>query len=242
MLVAGLGRSRLLDDLPAGGRIGGTVIDSLSAEPVVAATVRLVSLGADRRRTGQMTTGAGYFDLELPGTAACSLYVDAFGYRPWAGLVVVDTGAPSSAPALSGALSAHGVRPESVRHVVNTHLHVDHCGCNDLFPEAVFHAHALEDPPAGYRRVTGEVALAEGVRLVPTPGHTRGSISVLVESDRRYAVCGDAVPTKGNYESRTPPAVHFDRALAARSMDMVLGWAQTVVPGHDRPFDVMGKK
>ena len=159
-----------------------------------------------------------------------------------AGLVVVDTGAPSSAPALSGALSAHGVRPESVRHVVNTHLHVDHCGCNDLFPEAVFHAHALEDPPAGYRRVTGEVALAEGVRLVPTPGHTRGSISVLVESDRRYAVCGDAVPTKGNYESRTPPAVHFDRALAARSMDMVLGWAQTVVPGHDRPFDVMGKK
>lgn len=158
------------------------------------------------------------------------------------GPVLIDTGSRARAPELSAALSRAGMRPEDIRHVVHTHLHTDHCGCNDMFPDAVFHAHALEDPPAGYRRVTHEEQVARGVRLVPTPGHTRGSISVFVEADRRYAVCGDALPTRANYESHAPPAVHFDRALALRSMDAVLAWADTVVPGHDRPFDVVRKK
>ena len=158
------------------------------------------------------------------------------------GPVLVDTGSASRADDLSRALSEAGVRPEDVRHVVSTHLHVDHCGCDDMFPDAVFHAHSLEDPPVGTHKVHGEARLAPGVRLVHTPGHTRGSMSVFVESDRRYAICGDAVPTKANYDSRTPPSVHFDRALAVRSMDMILGWAQTVVPGHDPQFDILGKK
>lgn len=158
-----------------------------------------------------------------------------------AGTVLVDTGARSSADKLSKALSESDVRPEEVAHVVNTHMHVDHCGCNDMFPDAVFHAHGLEGPPIGTRRVSGEIQLMSGVRLVPTPGHTRGSISVFVESDRRCAICGDAIPTKANYDSHSPPAIHFDRALALMSMDMVLGWAQTVVPGHDPPFDAIEK-
>ncbi|MEW5748014.1 MAG: MBL fold metallo-hydrolase [Candidatus Thermoplasmatota archaeon] len=158
------------------------------------------------------------------------------------GPVLIDTGSRARAPDLAAALSRSGVGPGDVRHVVNTHLHTDHCGCNDMFPDAVFHAHALEDPPAGCRRVAREEQVAGGVRLVPTPGHTRGSVSVFVEADRRYAVCGDALPTKANYESNAPPAVHFDRALALRSMEAVLAWADTVVPGHDRPFDVVRKK
>lgn len=159
-----------------------------------------------------------------------------------AGAILVDTGSRDRVSELRSALSRSGVRPEEVRHVVNTHLHMDHCGCNDVFPDAVFHAHALEDPPIGYRRVNGEEVLTDGVRLAPTPGHTRGSVSLYVESDRRYAICGDALPTKGNYESHAPPAVHFDRALALRSMDAILGWADVVVPGHDSPFEVLRKK
>ncbi len=159
-----------------------------------------------------------------------------------AGPVLVDTGSPSSRGELASALGSAGLGPGDIAHVVNTHLHTDHCGGNDMFPRAVFHAHTLEDPPLGTARVEGDAVLADGVRLVHTPGHTRGSMTVLVESGRRYAVCGDAVPTRANYETGAPPAVHFDRGLAERSMAFVLGWARTVVPGHDRPFDVMGKK
>ena len=162
--------------------------------------------------------------------------------RTDSGTVLVDTGSPARAGDLSENLLEAGVRAGEVRHVVNTHLHMDHCGANDMFPNAVFHAHGDEEPPVGTRRVAGEVKLAQGVRLVHTPGHTRGSISVLVDSDRRYAICGDAIPTKANYDSHVPPSVHFDRALALRSMDMLLGWAQAVIPGHDKLFYIVGKK
>lgn len=157
------------------------------------------------------------------------------------GIMLVDTGSRACADRLSEALSANSVRPKDVGHVVNTHLHMDHCGANDMFPDAVFYAHGLEDPALGTRRVSSETRLANGVRVVPTPGHTRGSVSVFVESDRRYAVCGDAIPTKANYDSHLPPAVHFDRGVALLSMDMILGWAWTVVPGHDSAFNVIGK-
>lgn len=158
------------------------------------------------------------------------------------GPILVDTGSRARAGELSAALTRDGVKAGDITHVINTHLHMDHCGCNDMFPHAVFHAHALEDPPVGYRRVVGEERVTKGVRLVPTPGHTRGSISVFVEAERRYAICGDALPTRANYESRSPPAIHFDRALALRSMDTLLAWADAVVPGHDRPFNVLRKK
>lgn len=158
------------------------------------------------------------------------------------GTILVDTGSASCVSQLTSAMSAAEMRPEDVRHVVNTHLHTDHCGANDLFKDAVFYAHEMENPPVGARRVRDELSLSRGVRLLHTPGHTRGSISVLVESDRRYAICGDALPTRANYESHTPPAVHIDRGLALRSMDMLLGWAQAVIPGHDRLFEVVAKK
>lgn len=158
------------------------------------------------------------------------------------GKILVDTGSPSSSEALLSALSADGTGPEDIAHVVNTHLHTDHCGANDLFPRAVFHAHELEDPPLGTRRVAGDKALASGIRLVHTPGHTRGSMTVFVEAGRRYALCGDAIPTAANFESRTPPAIHFDRSIAVKSMGLILRWAQTVIPGHGAPFPVVAKE
>lgn len=158
------------------------------------------------------------------------------------GRVLVDTGSAAYSDDLLSALSARGLSPEDISHVVNTHLHADHCGSNQLFADAVFYANALEDPPIGTRRTYGDTPLAVGVKLVPTPGHTRGSISVMVESERRFAICGDAVPTRANYESHTPPAIHFDRTLAVRSMEMVLRWAHRVVPGHDAPFEVLAKE
>jgi glyoxylase-like metal-dependent hydrolase (beta-lactamase superfamily II) len=163
--------------------------------------------------------------------------VEAAGKR-----IIVDTGSPRDVDRLQLALKSMMVRPPDVDIVVNTHLHIDHCGCNELFSNALVYAHKLEEPPIGSTRISGAVTLVPGVELVPTPGHTRGSISVFVTSDKKYAICGDAIPAKGNYETHVPPFIAFDKELASKSMDMILGWAEMVVPGHDEPFPVVRKR
>jgi len=156
--------------------------------------------------------------------------------------VMVDTGKADGRKGLERALKAMQVRPDRVDAVVNTHLHRDHCGCNDLFENARFYAHELEEPPVGTVRVAGMTRVLEGVTIRPTPGHTRGCVSVFVEADKRYAICGDAIPTKGNYERHAPPFINIDLALALRTADAIVEWADVVVPGHDGPFEVRGKK
>lgn len=56
------------------------------------------------------------------------------------GPVIVDTGMPHDAHQLVSALAAHGLRPEDVRIVVNTHFHLDHVSNNCLFPSSVIYA------------------------------------------------------------------------------------------------------
>jgi glyoxylase-like metal-dependent hydrolase (beta-lactamase superfamily II) len=100
-------------------------------------------------------------------------------------------------------LAAAGIDPASVTHVVNSHLHFDHCGHNGPFADAVTLVQAPEweaaQRPTKYayagvpldeigggdlRLVEGEVDLfGDGtVVLVPTPGHTVGHQSLLVRA------------------------------------------------------------
>ncbi|MCJ2532465.1 MAG: MBL fold metallo-hydrolase [Candidatus Thermoplasmatota archaeon] len=155
--------------------------------------------------------------------------------------VVVDTGAYARIDELAAALAGADISPEEVDVVVNTHLHMDHCGGNEVFPNARRYAHRLEDAPIGTIDAKEGTEICEGVSVVETPGHTKGSISVLVRSDRNYVICGDALPTRSNYESMTPPAIHVDRRLAISSMERVIGLADVVVPGHDPPFETLRK-
>ena len=91
--------------------------------------------------------------------------------------------------------------------VVNTHLHADHCGGNHLFAGRPVYVQRreLEDarteadhtirewvdaPGVRYEPVDGELELLPGLRLLPTPGHTRGSQVVVVETGGRPVVIG----------------------------------------------------
>jgi N-acyl homoserine lactone hydrolase len=163
--------------------------------------------------------------------------VEAMGKR-----IIVDTGSPRDCDKILFDLKSMMIQPKDVDIVVNTHLHMDHCGCNDLFSNALFYVHELEEPPIGCTRISGAVTLIPGVEILPTPGHTKGSVSVFVSAEKRYAICGDAIPTRSNYETHVPTFIAFDKALALKSMDMILEWAEMVVPGHDDPFPVVGKK
>jgi N-acyl homoserine lactone hydrolase len=156
--------------------------------------------------------------------------------------LIVDTGAHARLGELSAALAGASLSPEEVDAVVNTHLHMDHCGGNILFPDARMYAHRLEDPPIGTLAAAEGAVISDGISVLETPGHTAGSVSVHVRSDRDYVICGDALPTRSNYDSMAPPAIHIDRRLALSSMERIISLADVVVPGHDRMFDVMRKK
>jgi N-acyl homoserine lactone hydrolase len=133
------------------------------------------------------------------------------------GAIVVDTGVGRShafidemyAPTvvdLDQALVKVGIEPKSVVAVVNSHLHFDHCGQNPMYygtDVPVFvqaeEVEAARDrtytvsewakvPNQQLRSVRGDEVIAEGVRLLSTPGHTRGHQSVVVEADDQVVV------------------------------------------------------
>jgi glyoxylase-like metal-dependent hydrolase (beta-lactamase superfamily II) len=149
--------------------------------------------------------------------------VNAFLIQHPDGPILVDTGIGPTHPdidamyrptryALLEALASVGVAIGDIRLVVNTHLHFDHCGSNSLFPGtpifvqgAEFEAAQAEDytireyfdfPDAQYRLLRGQAELAPAVRVLPTPGHTHGHQSVVVDSeDGPDIIAGQAAET-----------------------------------------------
>ena len=124
------------------------------------------------------------------------------------------------------ALAEHGVAPEDIAHVFLTHLHFDHAagltrleGNNlaSVFTNARIHVQRQEwiDALANKSTMTktyfrshidpiesqlelydGECAPLAGFKLLPSPGHTWGHQSILVQSAKETVLfLGDACPT-----------------------------------------------
>lgn len=159
------------------------------------------------------------------------------------------------------ALRLAGVNFNDVAHVVLTHLHWDHAGNCDLFPEATVWAQGSEyryamapgrffrksflSPQSGWEYpppyvlpnlsfVEGESDLVPGVRLLPVPGHTPGSQAVLVDTeDGTYCIAGDAVMSYENLDDDVPPGFHVHVDHSVESMDLLRRRATTILPSHD---------
>ena len=153
-------------------------------------------------------------------------------------IIVVDTSSRYLRPALKSSFRELGVFAKDVDTVVLTHLHADHTENLDLFPNAKIYLHEGSETPADFEHVTvtEDMDLAEGVRLVHTPGHTMDSMSVFVKADRRYAIAGDAIPLEGNVRQKVPPRLNCDPDLAMKSIKTIVGFADVIVPGHGFPF------
>jgi N-acyl homoserine lactone hydrolase len=115
--------------------------------------------------------------------------------------------------------------------VVNTHLHFDHCGGNHLFTGRPIYvqrselddARTEEDytirewvdaPGVQYVPVDGALELLPGVRLVPSPGHTRGSQVVVVETGGRpVVIVGDTAVFHAELDEPRTEGQRLVRAL-----------------------------
>jgi glyoxylase-like metal-dependent hydrolase (beta-lactamase superfamily II) len=123
-------------------------------------------------------------------------------------LILIDTGLGSKLSAqesstqglerpqggLIDQLTSKDIRPEDIDIVINTHLHIDHCGGNTLlrnerlepaFPNATYLVQRMEWAEASHpnpKLLHGDTQITENVRCVVTPGHTRGHQSVLLQS------------------------------------------------------------
>ena len=114
-------------------------------------------------------------------------------------------------------LARYGLLTTDVSLVVNSHLHFDHCGNNQLFPGAEIFVQADELSAArtpkytvtewfdydGARlnSVSGDMEITAGVKLLSSPGHTPGHQSVLVETDGgNILVAAQAAYTAEEYQ------------------------------------------
>jgi N-acyl homoserine lactone hydrolase len=155
-------------------------------------------------------------------------------------------------------LLERGLRPADIDTVVLTHAHWDHCLNIDLFPNAEVIVHENErryaqapDPrdwaTAAYtglilerhrlREVRDGDEIDAGVRVLDVPGHTPGSIALLVDQEGdRAAITGDALPNARCALQGTPYLVFFDPVVARESVARIRSEARLIYPGHDRPF------
>lgn len=77
----------------------------------------------------------------------------------------VDTGPNNAVPRLLRALETHGLEPESVDHVILTHVHLDHAGGAGLLMQHLPNA-TLVVHPRGARHMVDPTKLMQGVRAV----------------------------------------------------------------------------
>jgi glyoxylase-like metal-dependent hydrolase (beta-lactamase superfamily II) len=200
-----------------------------------------------------------------------TLPVQAFLINHPDGVLLFDTGlgdehppfdrllAPTVRRPLEDALFSSDVRPPDVKAVVNCHLHYDHAGGNPLFPDIPIFVQAREYdaaadgayvipervdfPGAALRLTHGEEEILRGVRVIPTPGHTAGHQSLVIEEEGGPVVlAGQAAYTVSEFvdPERQPArglATAFDQHAFLKSLaDLRALGPQRVYLSHDERF------
>jgi N-acyl homoserine lactone hydrolase len=196
---------------------------------------------ADVRRVhfGYIVSPAGYPDAGQP------LPVSGFLVPHRTGTLLFDTGlAPIDdetreryhprVRTMVDSLASVGADLSDIDVIANCHLHADHAGGNHHFPNVrvivqraeldaarqpdfTYPQYAFEYSGATLDVVAGETDIGPGLRLVPTPGHTPGHQSLLVDTDAgRWLLAGQASNTSWTFSAEA-----FSAQLAAAGLDPV---------------------
>jgi N-acyl homoserine lactone hydrolase len=165
-------------------------------------------------------------------------------------------------------LGKWGLKPEDIDIIIHTHLHNDHCENDFKCTNAQIWVHAAElarihDPhPLDYRYLADHIEDVEengqlrvidtdcevvpGIRVMHTPAHTEGGMSVLVETDGGLAVITGFCVIHENFfppkEIRAmemeviPPGTPVNPYVAYDILVNIKSMADILLPLHEPKF------
>ncbi|MBC2706091.1 N-acyl homoserine lactonase family protein [Desulfobacula sp.] len=165
-------------------------------------------------------------------------------------------------------LGKHGLTPSDIDIVIHTHLHMDHCENDYKCGNAIFYIHekeleSIHDPhPLDYRYLedyiddieeNGQIEIIredceilDGIRVKHTPVHTKGGLTVYIETKKGIAaITGFCVidenfnpppEIKGMEMDVIPPGTHVDVYRAYDIMNQVQKEADILIPLHEPRF------
>jgi N-acyl homoserine lactone hydrolase len=153
------------------------------------------------------------------------------------------------------ALATIGVKPSDITYVAVSHLHPDHVGNVDEFPQGTLIMQRVEweaakalpqklfNPERKAELLEGDKDLfGDGsLTIISTPGHTAGHQSLLVHLNKTGYVLltGDAAHFQANFDNRRVPGFNADREKSITSMDKLARIAEEkhaqIWINHDKP-------
>jgi len=155
---------------------------------------------------------------------------------------------------LGECLQQQGITADEVDIVINTHLHDDHCGNNMLLTKARFYAHpeeiafCLNPHPIDHRydeyfienidfiEATDGMEIVPGIRVLHSPGHSVGCLSVAVDTVQGPAVITGFCCNNRNFPENGPavcPGVHLDAIAAWESIQKIKRMGVKILPMHE---------
>ncbi len=169
-------------------------------------------------------------------------------------------------------LAQWGLTPEDIDIVIHTHLHNDHCENDYKCTNAVFYVHEKElthirDPhPLDFRyledfiyeitenkqicSIKGDEEIVPGIRVLHTPAHTEGGLSVAVETSKGTAIItGFCCLLENFYPPKQitamemeviPPGTHINVNEAYDIMLRIKEEADILLPLHEPKFASVG--
>lgn len=183
-------------------------------------------------------------DVHLPAGVAgpdpMSFDVRCFLVPHATGVTLVDTGLDRSVPLITGSLAEIGADWGDVTDVILTHHHPDHTGglaeVITLAPGAALWASTHDTFPVAAKAVDDGETIRE-LRVIATPGHTAGHLSLLSPHDDVLLI-GDLAGNQNGQLIRAPAPFTADPAEAERSLRKasLLDFTD-LYPSHGAPSD-----
>lgn len=158
-------------------------------------------------------------------------------------------------------LKSHKLGPEDIDLVFLSHLHCDHAGNARLFTSTnatiMVHKKELEAAQAKgadidfyvradfdiaskrFTYIDQDVEIDKGIRAIQLPGHTAGTVGLLVETEHcgNLVITSDACYLKDSYDLERSEGRPADREQWLESMHRLKHVAKkhnaTILPGHD---------